>query len=794
MNPTTKNPTNRLGKPIPKSLLIAGFSCMMGSSLFAATYKWNGSLTGNLNDVTQWTPTVTGALAWNNEYDVETPGANVSQTANVNIGQMMIGSASGAPAVLNITNQISSNYNTIAAGSSWFFNNAQGTINHTAGLIKTYNTGDAMWILVGCSAGSTGNVGTYNFGGASPGPSIVATGGNANSAGIAIGGNSGNHGVMSLSGYGTINIPAEPFYIGTRDCWGSPNGNGILNITGGNLSINAGYLYVGGHFLTDHGPWAAGNSTALLNVTIDSTGISPINASTVQIDSAASFSANLSGVSPTIGDVYTIINSTNPINGTFFGLAEGSYLLAGSQWFTISYLSNKVTITAAAEPTTLPPWLEEGFNYTSGSTIVGKNGGIGFAGSSWTTTAADTVGTGLSYPGLATAGNGNLHTGNYGGSTRSVAQIGGSVYYMSMLINMHNIETVRCGPELQISNNDGCLFGRVTGGWGMFAPGGGIFGVSNSTGSYKTWTGVTKASDNKTHLLVYKFDSIAKVISMWVDPTVSTTIPTPDATLSTGGNWTVNLGTSFNDIRVFHEQGGCDLDALRFGAYWQAVLPAGSTVSSLSGLTLSSGTLSPAFAAATRSYTTTVTDATITVTPTVTDSTATVTVKGTPVASGAASGAIPLSVGYNRINTVVTAQDGSTTIYGVTVTRNSTFTSWINNYPSLTGSNALPDASPAGDGVSNMMKYALGLDPTQVATNLDGYDGYGIYFGIGSDAQNDPNLSCSVEESTDLINWGPPIYGTDYSSPPSYFEYDLADPVASGQPKVFGRLKVTQTP
>jgi len=200
MNPTLKNPMNRLRQPIPKSLLIAGFSCMMASSLCAATYKWAGAASGNLNDTTQWTPSATGLPSWSNEFDIETPGAVVSQTANVNVGQLMTGSASGAPTVLNITNGISSNWDTICAGASWFYSNAKGTINHTAGAVVTYNAGDAMWILVGCSAGSSGNVGTYNFGGAYPGPSITATGGTYLSSGIAIGGGSGNHGVMSLSG------------------------------------------------------------------------------------------------------------------------------------------------------------------------------------------------------------------------------------------------------------------------------------------------------------------------------------------------------------------------------------------------------------------------------------------------------------------------------------------------------------------------------------------------------------------------------------------------------------------
>lgn len=71
-------------------------------------------------------------------------------------------------------------------------------------------------------------------------------------------------------------------------------------------------------------------------------------------------------------------------------------------------------------------------------------------------------------------------------------------------------------------------------------------------------------------------------------------------------------------------------------------------------------------------YTATVANAvtSITVTPVTVDSTATVTVNGTPVASGTASAAIPLTVGTNTIITVVTAQDGTTTrSYYTTVTR-----------------------------------------------------------------------------------------------------------------------------
>ncbi|KAA9338781.1 cadherin-like beta sandwich domain-containing protein, partial [Adhaeribacter soli] len=97
-----------------------------------------------------------------------------------------------------------------------------------------------------------------------------------------------------------------------------------------------------------------------------------------------------------------------------------------------------------------------------------------------------------------------------------------------------------------------------------------------------------------------------------------------------------------------------------------------SANANLSALTLSSGTLAPAFAAATASYTASVANATtsITVTPTKAEANATITVNGTAVTSGSASGAIALNVGSNTITTVVTAQDGTTTkTYSVVVNR-----------------------------------------------------------------------------------------------------------------------------
>jgi len=92
----------------------------------------------------------------------------------------------------------------------------------------------------------------------------------------------------------------------------------------------------------------------------------------------------------------------------------------------------------------------------------------------------------------------------------------------------------------------------------------------------------------------------------------------------------------------------------------------------LSGITLSSGTLNPAFIPATTSYAATVTNntASITLTPAAADPGATITINGLAVTSGQASAPIALTVGLNTLTAVVTAADGTTTkTYTVTVSR-----------------------------------------------------------------------------------------------------------------------------
>ncbi|PWB97136.1 beta strand repeat-containing protein [Salinibacterium hongtaonis] len=133
---------------------------------------------------------------------------------------------------------------------------------------------------------------------------------------------------------------------------------------------------------------------------------------------------------------------------------------------------------------------------------------------------------------------------------------------------------------------------------------------------------------------------------------------------SASGAITLNVGSNTLTVEVTAQNGATK-------TYTVTVTRAASSNNDLSGLSLSSGTLSPAFASATTGYTASVDNTTtaLTVTPTVADANASVTVNGVAVTSGNASGAIALGVGSNTVTVVVTAQDGSTKTYTVTITR-----------------------------------------------------------------------------------------------------------------------------
>jgi LEA14-like dessication related protein len=127
----------------------------------------------------------------------------------------------------------------------------------------------------------------------------------------------------------------------------------------------------------------------------------------------------------------------------------------------------------------------------------------------------------------------------------------------------------------------------------------------------------------------------------------------------------INLNVGSNKISVEGTAG--ELDRL----YTVTVMRARNTKADLSGLALLSGSLTPAFNSEVTGYKSIVDHSmnSITVTPTVKDSNATVTVNGIAVTNGSPSDAISLNEGSNTVTIVVTADDGTTKTYTLTVIR-----------------------------------------------------------------------------------------------------------------------------
>jgi Cadherin-like beta sandwich domain/Protein of unknown function (DUF1573) len=223
---------------------------------------------------------------------------------------------------------------------------------------------------------------------------------------------------------------------------------------------------------------------------------------------------------------------------------------------------------------------------------------------------------------------------------------------------------------------------------------------------------------------------------------------------------------------------GLSTDALSLST---ATVP--SSDADLSGLTVSAGTLSPAFAAPTDSYTVSVPNATssIDLTPTADEAHATVTVNGETVTSGAQA-TQSLNVGANTITVLVTAQDGATThTYTLTVTRalpaELSLDSTRHDFgPVTTGQAATQTFTVTNTGSGELsigQATITGTDPSQ--------------FSIGTDTCSNTNIApggtCTVD-----VSFAPNTAGA------ATAELDLPSDAASGSPATVALTGTGQTP
>ena len=252
---------------------------------------------------------------------------------------------------------------------------------------------------------------------------------------------------------------------------------------------------------------------------------------------------------------------------------------------------------------------------------------------------------------------------------------------------------------------------------------------------------------------------------------------------------------------------GKTVTAIAAGGYDSLALVASppSTVSTLVDLSLGSGSLSPAFAPTTTSYSSAVAEnvTSITVTPMVMDAYATVTVNGSPVASGTESQGIPLMAGANIVTVQASAEDGiSRTTYTITVTRADSYQAWMESEFPVQADRDNPGisgcmATPANDGIANLMKYALALEPREPATSFlpatGTHNGYmTLTYRKNKQASN---LRYTVEATGTLAeaDWQPATSVVSVSDAGNHWLVTIQDNVPqTGHASRFMRLKIEE--
>jgi hypothetical protein len=162
-----------------------------------------------------------------------------------------------------------------------------------------------------------------------------------------------------------------------------------------------------------------------------------------------------------------------------------------------------------------------------------------------------------------------------------------------------------------------------------------------------------------------------------------------------------------------------------------------SSDANLSNLTISAGTLTPSFASGTTAYTASVANSvtSVDVTPTASSANATITVNGTTTTSGTARN-VALNVGSNTITTIVTAPDGTTKTYTITVTRAAAAlapTATTTAATSVTTTGATLNGTVNDNGATTMVSFEYGTSPTLAgATTIAATTGATVNAGSGN--------------------------------------------------------------
>ncbi|KAF3978741.1 MAG: BspA family leucine-rich repeat surface protein, partial [Methylococcales symbiont of Iophon sp. n. MRB-2018] len=260
----------------------------------------------------------------------------------------------------------------------------------------------------------------------------------------------------------------------------------------------------------------------------------------------------------------------------------------------------------------------------------------------------------------------------------------------------------------------------------------------------------TLAPDFDSGTLEYNVSVANSIETLSVTPTVSDSNASfvISATATDGSDLAVDTSGQFSGLTVGDNSINITVtavDGTTVETYTIIVTRAANDVATLDSLSLSEGTLAPAFASGTFEYNVSVANSIseLRVTPTVSDNNATVTVNDITVTSGESSTAIDLEPGVDTtINVVVTAQDGTTTqSYTVTVTRDAGSVATLNSLSLSTGTLAPAFASGTLEynvSVANSIN-ALSVTPTVSDSNATvTVNGNLVTSGVASTAINLP--------------------------------------------------------
>ena len=113
------------------------------------------------------------------------------------------------------------------------------------------------------------------------------------------------------------------------------------------------------------------------------------------------------------------------------------------------------------------------------------------------------------------------------------------------------------------------------------------------------------------------------------------------------------------------------------------------------------------------------------------------------------------------------------------------------NYTSWATANGINGEPATGDfdkdGLSNLVEYALGLNPTTSSVPAGTFIGNTLSFTKGSEAFPNGDVTYEIETSTTLVTWSVAVANNVAQS-------TIAYTLPTGLPKEFARLKVTQIP